>query len=603
MSNKSPKSSPEDHPPFVGILSNGASGDVNNNDYANYGKPGRKRYARYEKMREVAEDVAQEVVQIEKTIKYHNWVQLGATAESVTLKRRRPSTLQLQRARELLAKTTPELEKVRDFSRQVIFARRALQAAGWPETAQAYVQTLRIGDLGLTALPFEVFVEIGFDIQKRSPFKDTFVMALANGGFGYLPSPRQHALGGYETWLTVAHTEVGASPKLVDKLTELLGKLKAASAVSSVPLRFESLGSIQGTERWDWWQARTAHVPGKEPFFLTTMSQTGKGTSHDFHDILQSTSRDGGKTWSEPAIVASLKRRRKSDGFEVAPGDLWPTFHEKTGKILVTGKTFNFENGQREIRLRERVSYAVMDPSTGKWGPLRLLDVPKKDHSGATITGANAGCTQRVDLPNGDVLLPVRYWRDPKVHRYTSVVMRCTFDGETLAYKEHGSEHTISLGRGLYEPSLVQFGGRYFLTMRANHSAYVTRGTDGINFEPLREWKFDDGEPLLSYNTQQHWVTVGGGLFLVYTRRGAENDHIMRHRAPLFIAQVHPETLRVIRSTERVLISENHATLGNSGVCRIRANESWVTCGEGLIWLGKRKGQFNKVFHMRITAQ
>ncbi|MHC4879773.1 MAG: sialidase family protein [Planctomycetota bacterium] len=630
------ESSYEDHPPFVGILSNGASGDVNNNDYGNYNRPGRKRYERYEKMREVAEDVAQEVVRIEKTIKYRDWVELGAAAESVTLKRRRPSAVQLQRARELVDSTSPDAEQDRDLSRRIIFARRAIQAAEWPETADAFVQTLRIGELGIAALPFEVFVEIGFDIQNRSPFEDTFVLGLANGGLGYLPSPRQHALGGYETWLTVAHAEVGASPKLVNKQVELFMKLKTGSedkgqssfngkpkapvseesqqnsdacglplnegaAVALVPLKFESFGSIQGTERWDWWQARTAYVPGENPFFVTTMSQTGKSGTHDFHDILQSISRDGGRTWSEPAIVPSLKRTRQSDGFEVAPGDLWPRFHSKSGKILATGKTFNFENGEREVRLRERVSYAVMDPLPGQWGPLRLLDVPEKDHSGATITGANAGCTQRVDLPSGDVLLPVRYWRDPKVNRYTSVVMRCAFDGEMLTYREHGSEHTISTGRGLYEPSLIQFEGRYYLTLRANESAWVTRGTDGISFEPIREWRFDDGEILGSYNTQQHWVTVRGGLFLVYTRRGADNDHIMRHRAPLFIAQVNSETLRVIRSTERILISENHATLGNSGVCRISDDESWVTCGEGLLRLGKRKGQLNKVLHIRIT--
>ena len=377
----------------------------------------------------------------------------------------------------------------------------------------------------------------------------------------------------------------------------------SARSIQPVQLRFESRGSIQGTQRWDWWQARTAYVPGTKPYFLTTMSQTGKTTSHDFHDILQSVSRDGGQTWSEPALVSSLKRTRQSDGFEIAPGDLWPTFHRQTGKILVTGKTFNFADGKREIRLRERVAYAVLDPSTGKWSGLRLLEVPAHDHRGATITGANAGCTQRVDLPNGEVLLPVRYWRDPKVHRYTSVVMRCTFDGETLVYKEHGSEHTIPSGRGLYEPSLIRFADRYFLTLRANQSAFVTRGTDGIHFEPVREWRFDNGDVLGSYNTQQHWVTVGGGLFLIYTRRGANNDHIMRHRAPLFIAQVNPETLQVIRATERILIAENHATLGNSGVCQVSDNEAWVTCGEGLLRAGKRKGQWNKVFHVRITPQ
>jgi hypothetical protein len=57
----------------------------------------------------------------------------------------------------------------------------------------------------------------------------------------------------------------------------------------------------------------------------------------------------------------------------------------------------------------------------------------------------------------------------------------------------------------------------------------------------------------------------------------------------------------VIRSTERILIPENHATLGNSGVCRISNTESWVTCGEGLLRLGKRKEQTNNVLFVKIT--
>jgi hypothetical protein len=380
-------------------------------------------------------------------------------------------------------------------------------------------------------------------------------------------------------------------------------QLAAAEPVDPVLLNFESLTSIEGSAEWDWWQARTAFVPGPKPLWMTTMSETGKTGTHDFHDIYHSLSKDGGRSWSRAAIIPSLTRTKQDDGYEVAPGDLWPTFHAKTGRVLVTGKTFNFAEGKHENRLRERVSYAVMNPETGEWGPLRFLAMPEKDHSGATITGCNAGCTQRVDLPNGDVLLPVRYWRDPKKHNYTSTVARCSFDGKTLTYKEHGTEMNIPQGRGLYEPSLAKVEGNYFLTMRANHSAFVTRGTDGIHFEPIREWQFDDGKPLGSYNTQQHWVTVGGGLFLIYTRKGADNDHIMRHRAPLFIGQVNPETLQVIRSTERILIPENHATLGNSGVCFINKNETWVTCGEGLLRLGNRKGQRNKVLIVKITSK
>lgn len=377
---------------------------------------------------------------------------------------------------------------------------------------------------------------------------------------------------------------------------------RTAENVEPVELTLESRTAIDGSTRWDWWQARTAFIPGSRPLLVTTMSETGRTGTHNFHDIYQSVSRDGGTSWSQPAAIPSLKRSKKPDGYEVAPGDLWPVWHAKTNAVLVTGKTFNFEDGKRENRLREQVSYAVRNPQSGEWGSLRFLKMPAKDHAGHSITAVNAGCTQRVDLPNGDILLPVRYWRDPKKQNYTSIVARCSFDGETLKYQQHGTELTIPLGRGLYEPSLTHFAGNYYLTLRADHSAFVTRGSDGIHFEPIREWSFDDGKPLGSYNTQQHWVTVGGGLFLVYTRRGSNNDHIMRHRAPLFIAQVDPTAMHVIRATERILIPENHATLGNSGVCRISDNATLITCGEGLLRLGKRKAQTNKVLFVKVTS-
>jgi hypothetical protein len=69
-------------------------------------------------------------------------------------------------------------------------------------------------------------------------------------------------------------------------------------------------------------------------------------------------------------------------------------------------------------------------------------------------------------------------------------------------------------------------------------------------------------------------------LYLVYTRRNANNDHIFRHRAPLFIAQVDPEKLCVIRETEQILVPERGARLCNFGVVRVSENESWVAVTE-----------------------
>jgi hypothetical protein len=66
----------------------------------------------------------------------------------------------------------------------------------------------------------------------------------------------------------------------------------------------------------------------------------------------------------------------------------------------------------------------------------------------------------------------------------------------------------------------------------------------------------------------------------VYTRTGANNDHVFRHRAPIFIAQVDPQRLCVLRATERVLIPERGARLGNFGVTDVSENETWVTDAE-----------------------
>lgn len=373
--------------------------------------------------------------------------------------------------------------------------------------------------------------------------------------------------------------------------------------LSQTPLNVELSTIAEGDTDWDWTQARTAHVPTDPPLWLTTMSRTAKVGAHGYHEVFQSTSRDHGRSWSSPEVIPSLRRARQTDGYEVVAGDLWPKWHAATGKILITGKTFNFEAGTKEDILREQVSYAVIDPENGRCGPLRTLDMPPRDHERRPFVAPNAGCHQRVDLAGGEILLPIRYQKRAKPRIYTTIVARCRFDGETLTYVEHGSEHSIPTGRGLYEPSLTRFGGAFFLTMRADDGAFVAKSKDGVHFTDHSPWTFDDGQPLGSYNTQQHWVTIGGKLYLVYTRRDAENDHIMRHRAPSFIAQVDTDKLHALRGTEQVLVPENHATLGNSGVCRINDHESWVTVAEGRVSHGARRGENNRVILARITAR
>jgi len=58
------------------------------------------------------------------------------------------------------------------------------------------------------------------------------VVGLANGRHGYLPTPEQHKLGGYETWLGTNYVQEDASSILTEQLLEMLGELKADESTS-----------------------------------------------------------------------------------------------------------------------------------------------------------------------------------------------------------------------------------------------------------------------------------------------------------------------------------------------------------------------------------
>jgi hypothetical protein len=373
----------------------------------------------------------------------------------------------------------------------------------------------------------------------------------------------------------------------------------AAAAEPTAPFRIERLSILESPPDYYYMQSRSALVPGAHPRVIVTTQEIERKGSHGYRDLYQIETSDGGKTWSKPERIESLRRVRKPEGYDFVIGDLCPQWHAATKVVLGTGKTFGFREGVREDRSLERVSYTVFSPATSKWNGLHLLELPEKDHEGKPILEPNSGCHQRVDLPNGDILLPIRYRKEEKNRFYTTIVALCSFDGATLKYKRHGTELTLAKGRGLYEPSITAFQGRYFLTMRADDSAYVARSVDGINYEPKDEWKFDDGQILGSYNTQQHWVAHSDALYLVYTRKGANNDHIFRHRAPLFIARVDPERLRVIRATEQVLIPDNHADIGNFGVTDVNPNETWIVTSEGLPQ-GKRAAENNNILVAKV---
>ena len=96
------------------------------------------------------------------------------------------------------------------------------------------LQAIRIGELGIAAIPNEVFALTGLKIKARSPLPLTMNIELANGSEGYIPPPEQHVLGGYTTWpARTAALEVQAEPKIVEAVLGLLEQVAGSGAARS----------------------------------------------------------------------------------------------------------------------------------------------------------------------------------------------------------------------------------------------------------------------------------------------------------------------------------------------------------------------------------
>jgi len=351
-----------------------------------------------------------------------------------------------------------------------------------------------------------------------------------------------------------------------------------------------------------WVHARAGSIPADvkgngKPTAVMTLQKLMLSGSDVFYALNEMRSTDGGATWTEPKEHASFGRQPFSfggkDDLEMTVCDFTPAWHSKTGKLLGTGHTVMYENN-KVMHVRPRLTpYAIYDPEKHSWSKWKTIKMP----ADAKFANSGAGCVQRYDLPNGDVLLPV-YFKEIGAARYSTTVLRCSFDGTDLKYIEHGSELSVPVKRGFPEPSITHFKGRYFLTLRNDEAGYVTSSGDGLNYSPVKKWTFDDGELLGSYNTQQHWVSHSDALFLVYTRKGANNDHVFRHRAPLFMARVDPDKLQVIRASEQVLVPEKGARLGNFGVTQFSKNETWITATEWMQTIGPKYNDPEKLMKL-----
>ena len=354
--------------------------------------------------------------------------------------------------------------------------------------------------------------------------------------------------------------------------------------------------------------ARGLILPGGRG--IITMQQLQLSGCDVFYGLEMMQTADGGKHFSAPVPCLNLKRTQFEDGTSLAFCDATPFYHKKTGRILLTGHAAHYGSNNKLLREPRRRSplYALYNETLGDFDAFRPIELPRD--GGDLYFSSGAGCAQITELANGDLLIPIYYERrESGAPRHTSAaaVMRCTFDGEQIRFLEMGAPLITDVPRGFHEPSIAQHGGTFFLALRNDQSGYVTKSLDGLHFDTPRALCFDDGENLGNYNTQQHWLVGGDKLYLVYTRRAGHNDHIFRHRAPLFIAEFDPARLCIIRESEQIAVPERGARLGNFGCQSHSVERGYVFAAE---WMQNdpygyekcaERGSDNSIFVTEIT--
>ncbi|MCC6391757.1 MAG: exo-alpha-sialidase [Bryobacterales bacterium] len=342
----------------------------------------------------------------------------------------------------------------------------------------------------------------------------------------------------------------------------------------------------EGRKRGKVWFHPRACRAGKEPFLLMTLQEiTG---SDVFHHVHWSESRDLAASWSEPKPIPGMGRRKTADGLEEGVCDVVPEYHARTKTVLAMGHNVYYDKTGKLTRPdTERWPVYIVLDAAGQWGAVKKLEWDNPEAS-AIYT---SNCSQRVTLENGDILVPLSF--GPLGRRDRGVcTARCSFDGKELRIRKSGNVQRNAVKRGLLEPSLARFAGRYYMTIRAeDERGYVTVSADGLEWEEKKAWCWDDGAPLTMSTTQQRWLPHSEGLYLTYTRKDASNVNVVRWRTPIFAAEVDVERLCLIRSTERVVFridgdGVNHPEtvpyLGNFHTTAISPRESIVTTCETL---------------------
>lgn len=212
---------------FVGILSNGTSGDANIIDYL---QPDRYPKENYAKTKLIANDLSDRLIKSLDKITWESNPSLEIKSVHLPVATRKPNPDEVKKASKVIAETDyanfpGNFSDAEQMHRLYMLSQLVLN--DFPDSVLLAIQAMKIGNNIIGALGGEIFSETGLYLKKNSPKDSYFTISNANGYVGYIPTPKDFELGGYETWrCTSSCLEPNAEVIIREKLLDMIKKLK-----------------------------------------------------------------------------------------------------------------------------------------------------------------------------------------------------------------------------------------------------------------------------------------------------------------------------------------------------------------------------------------
>jgi len=163
-------------------------------------------------------------------------VALGHRAEVIELPHRKVTEQEVAEARSEAQKFANDPKQRWNLRwHQGVIDRYDAQKAGGEPPYKMELHAIRIGDVAIATNEFELFTDYGVQIKARSPAIQTFVIQLACGSGGYLPTERAVRGGGYGAVIQSSRVGPDGGQVLVDRSVDAIKGMWPQTATAKSP--------------------------------------------------------------------------------------------------------------------------------------------------------------------------------------------------------------------------------------------------------------------------------------------------------------------------------------------------------------------------------